>query len=106
MEFKNAIVDSKKSVVIKLHVLPCSKKTIFPVRFNKWRECFEIKVKSEAKDGKANSEVLSELSKYFNISINRIDIKSGEKNRDKTILIKDISIDEVRKKLEVSLNEL
>jgi uncharacterized protein (TIGR00251 family) len=99
MNYKNAISTSGNGIIIKVHVTPGSSKSIFPAGYNDWRGCFEIKVKAEAKENKANNEVIERIAEYFNISPKDISIISGHKDRNKTILIKNIEIDDIRKKL-------
>jgi len=102
----SAVSESKNGVYINLHVIPGSSKSVFPAGFNKWRSCIEIKVKSEAKDNKANIEVLNLVSSFFVIPLERIFIVSGKKSREKKVEINNISIDQVQKKIEVALDGL
>lgn len=106
MKCKNAISTSENGVIIKIHVIPSSSQSIFPAGYNNWRRCIEVKVKAEAKENKANNEVREKLAEYFNISPKGISIISGKKDRDKIILIKNVGINKVCKRIEESLNGL
>ena len=106
MDIKGAINLSKKGILLKLHVMPGSFQSVFPSGYNEWRRSIEIKVKAEAKENKANNEVIHKIAEYLDISEKDICIVSGEKIREKTILIKDLSIGKICKKLEESLNGL
>jgi uncharacterized protein YggU (UPF0235/DUF167 family) len=46
---------------------------------------FFAQLKSPAEDNKANIELIKLISKYFNISANKIKIKFGLKGRDKIV---------------------
>lgn len=48
---------------------------------------YRVKVKSPAKEGKANEAVISLLSKYFDIPKSRVIIIKGHKNKNKTVEI-------------------
>ena len=91
---------------MKLHVLPGSSKSIFPAGYNNWRNSIEIKVKSQAKDNKANIEVINKIAEYLNIPLRDILIISGQKNREKTVAINNLQIDEIYNKIQGSLNGL
>ena len=106
MSCKNAISISNSEVRIKLYVTPGSSQSVFPAGYNIWRNLIEIKVKAGAKEDKANSEVIEKIAAYFNISPKYVRIIHGQKNREKTILIKNLEIKDVCKKIEESLREL
>ena len=100
MNYKNAINDSKKGILIKLHVSAGSSQSIFPAGYNEWRRSIEIKTKAEAKENKANKEIISKIAEYFDILAKNISITSGKNSKDKIILIKNVPIAEIYKKLE------
>ena len=106
MSCKNAISLSRDGVLIKLHVIPSSSQSVFPAGYNEWRKCIEIKVKAEAKENKANNEVVEKIAEYFNISPKDIYIISGQQGREKTISIRNVQIDKICKKIEESLHGL
>jgi uncharacterized protein (TIGR00251 family) len=102
--FKDAITESQHGVLIHLHVIPGSSQTDFPGSYNQWRKCFEIKVRSEAKDNKANSEILQTVARFFQVSPRDVLLVSGEKHREKTVCVKKISVDAVTAKLKESFH--
>ena len=68
---------------------------IITVKFENRKEKVEKKdnnyivyVKSLPEKGKANSEVIREIAKYFKVNESEVKIVSGIKNRKKTILVK------------------
>jgi hypothetical protein len=89
-----------------LFITPNSKKNIFPAGLNKWRKRIEIKISSPAQDNKANKELIKTIANFFDKPIRDIHIVSGEKNREKTVLIKAVTVEYLTKKLKGSINEL
>ncbi len=106
MNCNNAISLSKNEVLIKIHILPGSTRSLFPAGYNNWRQCIEAKVKAAAKENKANNEIIEKIAKYFDILPKDVSIVSGHKGREKTISIKNIQKEDVCRKIEESLNGL
>ncbi len=102
--WKDAVVGAPSGVLVRVHVVPGSSKTVFPVGYNEWRRCLEIKVKGEAKDNKANAEVLETVAGFFHCASKDVRIVKGEKSREKTVLLAGVARDDVLAKLEVSLH--
>jgi len=101
-----AVKNKEDGTFLNLFVIPNSNTTLFPSGYNKWRNKIEIKVSSKAKDNKANKEVITTIATFFNKSIKDIFIVSGKKSKIKTVLVKDISIDDAAEKLSESLDGL
>jgi len=106
MTIGDAIRVSNKGVLLAIHVTPGFSQTVFPAGYNTWRKSIEIKVKAEAKDNKANNEVIKTLAIYFKIPITSIQIISGQKSREKTVCIQNIQHETVLLKLEESVHGL
>jgi uncharacterized protein (TIGR00251 family) len=104
--FKDAIKSSKEGVILCLHVVPGSSQVVFPAGYNQWRKCIEIKVHSEAKENKANNEVIETVAKFFRILEKDIILMSGQKSREKTICINKMSVEMVYSQLEESFHGL
>jgi uncharacterized protein len=102
----DAVKQSKDGVLLCLHVVPGSSKSAFPAGYNEWRKCIEIKVRSEAKDNKANAEVVECIASFFSLSPNDVLLVSGQKSREKTVCLKKITFDLVCQRLEESLHGL
>ena len=76
--YLNAISSADNNVFVDIEVSPNSNK--FQISgFNEWRNRFEIRIKQVPQKGKANKEIVKELSKIFNcdVSISKLD-KLGE----------------------------
>ena len=94
-KYLNAISSLDNNVVIDIEVSPNSNK--FQISgFNEWRNRFEIRIKQVPQKGKANKEIVKELSKIFNCDIS---ISKGEKSSQKTIVCYNVSIDCILEKL-------
>ena len=106
MDFTQAIQINKQGVLLKLHVLPHAKQSLFPAGYNSWRKCLEIKVNAEAKENKANQEVISCIADFFAVAPNTVSIISGLKNREKTLLLTTISKETIVTKLKEAFDEL
>jgi len=76
-----ALSEAEDGVVLRIEVTPNSKKVAFG--YNEWRRAVEIKIKSPAKAGKANRELVEILSSLFGGA----EILSGEKSRLKTVKV-------------------
>jgi len=103
-KYDDIIKKNSDGVTINLFVTSDAKKSVFPAGFNKWRKRIDIKVCSKPKDNQANLEVIKIVAEFFKKTIKNVYIISGNKTREKTVLIKDVSKDRVVKKLKESLN--
>jgi uncharacterized protein (TIGR00251 family) len=104
--FKDAIKSSNQGVILCLHVVPGSSQVVFPAGYNQWRKCIEIKVRSEAKENKANNEVIETVAGFFRVPVKDVTLVSGQKSREKTIFLSKISVDRAYSQLEESFHEL
>jgi len=105
-KYNNITKKHRNGVAINLFVTPNAKKYVFPAGFNKWRKSIEIKVCAKAKENMANLETIKIVADFFKKPINNVYIISGKKSKEKTILIKEISVNDVIKMLKESLNGL
>jgi len=101
---KDAAWQSFQGVFLRVHVTPGSSRTMFPTGYNPWRNSIEIKVQSSAKENKANSEVVETIAGFFGLASKNVVISSGLKNREKTVILKQIAFETVLQKLERSLH--
>jgi uncharacterized protein (TIGR00251 family) len=92
--------------ILNLFVTPEARTIIFPAGVNKWRKCLEIKVKSPAVDNRANKDVIKTVADFFEKPVNDVFVVSGGKKREKSVLVKGVSIDFVSEKLKESLDGL
>lgn len=94
-KYLNAISSIDNNVFIDIEVSPNSNK--FQISgFNEWRNRFEIRIKQVPQKGKANKEIVKELSKIFNCDVS---ISKGEKSSQKTIICHNIGVEQILEKL-------
>ncbi|MGD2072589.1 MAG: DUF167 domain-containing protein [Candidatus Thorarchaeota archaeon] len=84
--------ESDAGTFLKIHVRPKSRKRVF-LEITE-REIL-ANLKSPARGGKANLELLKRLSKLLGLSTGNLRIVKGYKSRSKIILIQGLSTDEV-----------
>jgi len=83
-------------ILLRVKVSPNSSK--FEIgEVNRWRDCLEISLSSEPKRGEANRELLDELKSRLEKDVSLV---GGGKSRNKRVRIKDISKEEVTRKLD------
>jgi uncharacterized protein (TIGR00251 family) len=92
---EEAIWESKAGTFLRITVRPKSKKKELIERLSEVEIVFNLK--SPARNGKANAELLKRLSKLLQLSTKDIRIVAGHKSKTKTILIQGFSIDDVKK---------
>ncbi|HIP89469.1 MAG TPA: YggU family protein [Thermococcus paralvinellae] len=89
------IKQTKNGVVLLVHVQPNAKKNSVE-GIDEWRGRIKIKVSAPPVGGKANRELTKFLSKLLE---KEIVILRGETSREKELLIRGASIEDVKKKL-------
>ncbi len=92
-----AIWESEKGTFIRFLVRPNSKEREFIVEISP--ENIVVNLRSPAREGKANAELVKRLAKLLGISTSSIRLVSGHKTKDKTFLIDELSIQDIEKKL-------
>ena len=83
-KFREAIKKHRDGVTLDLFVTPKTDSVVFPAGYNRWRKRAEIKVCSQAKENRANKEVVKTVAEYFHISVRdvmSISEQSGHKNQ-------------------------
>lgn len=90
----------KDGIILNLKIIPNSSKNEIAGILNNF---IKIKINASPEKGKANDELLSFLSKKFNIKKADIRILKGEKSREKKVLINCFDINKIEK---VLLNEI
>ena len=103
-EFADAVKKHKDGALLDLFVTTESDKSIFPTGYNQWRKRLEIRVCSPAKDNKANKEIVEVIAEFFDKQNKDVLVISGEKSREKTLLVKNISLEHVVTQLRKALN--
>ena len=105
-KFREVVKKHRDGATLDIFVTPNASYVLFPSGYNKWRKRIEIRICSSVKDNKAKKEIIKTIANHFNKSYRKISIISGGKKREKKILIEDISVGDIIKKLMESLNGL
>ena len=64
MGFEEAVRESGSSVLIDIEVTPGSKVLQVPSGYNEWRKRIEVKLSQNAQKGKANEQLIGEISLF------------------------------------------
>ena len=91
------IKESKEGVILQIYVQPKAKRTEID-GMDEWRKRLKVKVKAPPVEGKANKEIVKFFSKLLGAEASLI---KGETSREKDLLIRGVSIEEVKKKLKI-----
>lgn len=94
MSYKDAIKDTGNGVMIDLKIIPGSGSTEVPSGYDESRNRIRAKVSAKARDGKANKQLIRELSRLFGISSAHIRLK-GQASTRKSIELVGVSRDDV-----------
>jgi len=100
---EDSIRACKEGVVIRIHVHPGKSISAFPAGYDEWRKSITAHVKSDARENRANNEIIFLVANFFDVHKSSIKIIKGLTSRDKEIKIKDISMKEAIHKLEGAL---
>lgn len=105
-ELNEAVKKHPSGTIISLFVTADAKSSVFPSGFNVWRKSVEIKVNAPAENNKANLEIIKTMSTFFNKSHMDVLVVSGKKNREKSVLVKGVSVSRAIEKIGESLDGL
>lgn len=94
---KDLIWEGEKGIFLVVIVRPNAKDKKFVHELSEQE--IVVNLSGPAREGKANTELVKRLSKNLGLSSSDIVIAAGHKSRQKTLLIQNISIDELRLKL-------
>ena len=88
-----AIWETERGTLLRVLVRPNSKEKEFIAEITP--ETIHINLRSPARGGKANTELLKRLSKMLKISSANISLVAGHRSREKTVLIMGISAEDL-----------
>lgn len=97
MSYEDAIKDTGNGVMIDLKVIPGSGRTEVPSGYDESRNRIRAKVSAKAIDGKANKQLIRELSRLFGISSSQIRLNGRTSTRKSVELIGVAREDVIRK---------
>ncbi len=93
-----AIWETEKGTFLRVLVKPRSKEKKLVEQFSDVQ--IIINLSSPAREGKANTELVKKLSKSLKLSTNEVILVAGQKSREKTLLIRGLSADDLKQILE------
>ncbi len=85
-----------RRVIITIKVVPGSRQTEFAGRYG---QMYKIKVAAPPEKGKANKMLIAYLAERLNIKKNSIQIKSGQTNPVKVVLLQGVTQQDVQQHL-------
>ncbi len=101
MTITDAVKKSSNGVIIDLEVIPESKNVKVISGYNPWRKRITVKLTQPPQKGKANKQLIEELSKILMVSESDITLISGQTSHKKTVLIKGMDVKQVLDLLKV-----
>jgi uncharacterized protein (TIGR00251 family) len=93
----NAIWETARGTLLRVIVRPNSKEKKFVAYITP--EAILVNLRSPAREGKANTELLKRISKLLKVSTSDISLVAGHKSREKTVLIIGMSAEDLTNKL-------
>jgi uncharacterized protein (TIGR00251 family) len=93
----NLLWENEKGTFLRVLVRPNSGGRALIERFSDTE--LVINLKGPAREGKANTELVKKLAKALDISTGDLSLVSGHKSREKTLLISNLSVIQVKKLL-------
>lgn len=100
----NSIREGKDRVFLDVEVTPNSARREIK-GYNRWRDRLIIKLRSQARKGRANAELLILLGDVLNIDSNKLSIIKGAHSTEKTVELLGLDREEVIKLIFEALNE-
>ncbi len=90
------IQEKENCILLKIHVNPRSSKNQVTGLHG---DALNVKLTAPAVEGKANKALVEFLSEYFGIKKKQVEIKSGDKSREKTVALKDVGIRNIEERI-------
>ncbi len=91
-----AIVDHRDGVLVRLRVLPRASKTAIVGMHG---DALKLRVQAPPVDGAANRAVVDHIAGRCGVSRTSVTVLMGERSRSKTVLVRGLSVDQVRRAL-------
>lgn len=95
MSVKDALREGGGGVLIDIEVIPGTKTVKVPSGYNPWRKRIEVRLSREAQKGKANQQLIQELSGMLGIKENDLTLILGHTGHKKTVLVRGMNLEQV-----------
>jgi uncharacterized protein len=103
MDLGTAVKPHPQGCIICFEIVPGSSRLKVPSGFNPWRRSIEAHLTEEPMRGRANRQLVAELARMLGISEGKVEVLSGHKSAKKTVLVKDMTKDDVVRELTQNL---
>ena len=95
MSVTDAVREDSDGILINIEVTPGTKTVKVPSGYNPWRKRIEVRLSREAKQGKANRQLIQELSGKLGIKENDVTLISGHTTHKKTVHVKGMKKEQI-----------
>ena len=95
-----ALAATSLGTIVTVEVTTGCKSDSFPAGYNPWRKALGCQISAQPINGKANIAIIGLVASVLNVSKRDISIVTGTTSSQKKILVRGISTDEVKSKLE------
>ena len=99
-DITDALSASSQGTFIAIEVSTGSKADSFPSGYNPWRKTLSCQISAQPVDGKANIAIIMLIASVLGVSRNDVNIVTGATSSQKKVLIRGLSVNEVKTKLE------
>jgi len=93
MDLDGAVLSHPRGCILRFEVVPGSSRLAVPSGFNVWRRSLEARLTEKPSRGRANLQLIEELSRVFCILKSDIEVVSGQKTARKTVLVRGLAAD-------------
>jgi uncharacterized protein (TIGR00251 family) len=106
MSINDAVKEGDDGVLIDIEVTPGTKTVKVPSGYNPWRKRIEVRLSREAQKGKANQQLIHELSGMLGIKEHNVTLISGHTGHKKTIHIRGMNLEQVLNLMESLIDKV
>ena len=106
MSIKNAVREGDDGVLIDVEVTPGTKTVKIPSGYNPWRKRIEVRLSRQAQKGKANQQLIRELSGMLGVKENDVTLISGHTAHKKTVRIRGMNLEQVNSLMESLMDKV
>lgn len=101
--WRDAVQPVEGGVRLLLEAQPGAGHARFPDGFNPWRGRLGIRVKEQARDGRANAAVLRMVADWFGVPSTAVSLESGTTDSRKAVVVLGIDVGTARSRLAPAL---
>jgi len=94
----DALREGSDGVYVEVEVQPNSPRSALK-GYDEWRKRIRVSVRAEAREGKANSELMTYLGRILKVPPRRISISSGQTTNQKRVFVEGLGLQELKDRL-------